>query len=99
MRLKLNEVEITQPSGLSKFKDQGIDAVLVVRAAGGYDRQPQSATARMSSTENGVLIAGVTWQNGFAGEAGSVVDRVMRKGLTQAATEIANELAARVAPS
>ena len=53
----------------------------------------------MTSTENGALIAGVTWQNGFGGQAGSVVDRVMRKGLSQAASEIANELAAQVAPS
>ena len=57
------------------------------------------ASVRMTSTESGALIAGVTWQNGFGGEAGSVVDRVMRKGLSQAAAEIANQLAAQVAPS
>lgn len=99
VRLTLKEIEITQPAGLSKFRSQGIDAVLVVRAAAGNDRQPQSASARMSSTENGALIAGVTWQNGFGGESGSIADRVMRKGLTQAATEIANALAARIAPA
>lgn len=97
VRLKLREVEIVLPAGLSRLKGEGIDALLVVRAVG-YDQQPQSASARMNSTDNGVLIAGVTWQNGFGGQAGSVADRVMRKGLTQAAAEIANELAARVAP-
>jgi outer membrane lipopolysaccharide assembly protein LptE/RlpB len=98
VRLRLKEIEITQIAGLSRFKSQGIDAVLVVRAVG-YDQQPQSASVRMTSTESGALIAGVTWQNGFGGEAGSVVDRVMRKGLSQAAAEIANQLAAQVAPS
>ena len=53
----------------------------------------------MTSTENGAVIAGVTWQNGFGGQAGSAVDRVMRKGRSQAASEIANELAAQAAPS
>jgi hypothetical protein len=68
VRLNLNEVEITQPQGLSKLRGQGVDAVLVVRGAGGYDQQPQSASARMSSTENGTLLAGVTWQNGLGGK-------------------------------
>jgi hypothetical protein len=96
VRLNLNEVEIAKPEGLAKLKDQGIDAYLVVRAAGGYDQQPQSASSRMNSTHNGQLLAGVTWQNGFGGQAGSVVDRVMRKGLSEAAIEIANALAERV---
>jgi hypothetical protein len=96
VRLNLNEVEITRPEGLAKFRGQGVDAMLVVRGAGGYDDQPQSASARMTSTTNGVLIAGVTWQNGFGGQAGSMADRVMRKGLSQAAAEIASELSARV---
>ena len=47
IRLNLNEVEITRPEGLAKLKDQGIDAFLVVRGGGGYDQQPQSASARM----------------------------------------------------
>lgn len=91
-RLNLNEVEIARPEGLSKLRDQGIDALLVVRAAGGYDEHPQSATARVSSTYTGRLIAGVSWQNGWGGQAGSIADRVMRKGLTQAAQEIAEAI-------
>jgi len=96
IRLNLNEVEITRPEGLAKLKDQGIDAFLVVRGGGGYDEQPQSASARMNSTHNGQVLAGVTWQNGFGGAAGSPADRVMRKGLTEAAAEIATALAERV---
>jgi hypothetical protein len=60
IRLNLNEVEIARPEGLAKFKGQGIDAVLVVRGAGGYDDQPQSASARMTSTMGGHLLAGTT---------------------------------------
>jgi hypothetical protein len=36
VRLNLDELEITRPTGLAKFKSQGIDALLVVRGAGGY---------------------------------------------------------------
>jgi len=96
VRLNLNEIEITRPEGLAKIRDQGIEAVLIVRAVGGYDQQPQSATARMTSTTDGRVLAGVTWQNGFGGQAGSMADRVMRQGLTGAATEIADNLATRV---
>ena len=96
VRLNLNEIEITRPEGLAKLKDQGIDAFLIVRGGGGYDENPQSASARMNSTHNGQILAGVTWQNGFGGAAGSPADRVMRKGLTEAASEIAAALAQRV---
>ena len=96
IRLNLNEVEITKPEGLNKLKGEGIDAILVVRAAGGQDDNPQSASARMNSTQNGQVLAGVTWQNGFGGQAGSMADRVMRKGLADAAAEIATSLVARV---
>jgi hypothetical protein len=96
VRLNLNEIEITRPEGLAKLKEQGIDAFLTVRGAGGYDQQLQSASARMTSTHNGKLLAGVTWQNGYGGRAGSPADRVMRKGLSEAATEIAVALSERV---
>lgn len=96
VRMNLNEVQINQPESLAKFRNQGIDAILVVRAAGGYDQQPQSASARMSSTQTGQILAGVTWQNGFGGMSGSPADRIMRKGLADAAAEIAAALASRI---
>jgi hypothetical protein len=96
VRLNMNELEVSQPQGLAKLRGQGIDAVLMVRAAGSYDGQPQSASARMTSTNDGRLIAGTTWQNGFGGQAGSIADRVMRQGLSQAANQIANEITARI---
>jgi hypothetical protein len=93
VRLNLNEIDIARPEGLAKLRDQGIDALLTVRAAGGYDEQPQSATARVSSTHTGRVVAGIIWQNGWGGQAGSIADRTMRKGLAQAAKEIADALA------
>jgi hypothetical protein len=96
VRLNLNEVEIATPVGLAKFKEQGIDAFLSVRSAGGYDEQPQSASARLNSTATGQILSGVTWQNGWGGEAGSMADRVMRKGLAQSAKEIVDGLAANL---
>ena len=92
VRLNMNEVEVQRPENLSKFRAQGIDAFLSVRASGSYDGQPQGASARVVSTDNGRLLAGVTWQNAWGGMAGSIADRTMRKGLNEAAVEIANAL-------
>jgi hypothetical protein len=92
VRLNLNEVEITRPEGLAKLRDEGIDAFLTVRAVGGYDQQPQSASARVNSTHTGRVLAGISWQNGWGGQAGSMADRTMRKGLAEAAAEIADAL-------
>lgn len=93
VRLNLNEVEITRPEGLVKLREQGIDAFLTVRAAAGYDQQPTSASARINSTHTGRVLAGITWQNGWGGQEGSIADRQHRKGLVEAATEIADALA------
>ncbi len=97
-RLNINEIEISTPTGLQKLKEQGVDAYLTVRAAGGYDEQPQSASARINSTDTGQIVAGVSWQNGWGGQAGSIVDRTMRKGLAEAAKEIAEALVKSIKP-
>ncbi len=97
-RLNLNEVEISTPVGLEKLKAQGVDAYLTVRAAGGYDQQVQSASARVNSTDTGEVVAGITWQNGWGGKAGSMADRTMRMGLAEAAAEIADALVKSLGP-
>ena len=38
------------------------------------------------------VIAGVAWQNGWGGMAGSIADRTMRQGLADAAKQIADAL-------
>ena len=67
-----------------------------MRGAASYDGRPQSASVRVNSTYDGTIIAGLSWQNGWGGVAGSMADRTMRKDLTQAATEIAEELTKRL---
>lgn len=97
-RLNLNEIQISTPVGLEKLKTQGVDAYLSVRAVGAYDQQIQSASDHVNSTATGQVIAGITWQNGWGGQAGSIADRTMRKGLSEAAAEIAEALAKSLEP-
>jgi len=89
----MDEFEVATPQGLEKLQKKGIDAYLTVKGASAYDGQVQSASARASSTHTGRIIAGVSWQNGWGGRAGSIADRTMRKGLAEAAKEIADALA------
>ena len=91
-RSNLDEVEIALPAGQQEFAKEGIDALLTVSAVGGYDQEPQSASARVQSTKTGQLLTGVTWENGWGGKAGSIADRTMREGLTDAAKEIGTAL-------
>ena len=92
VRLNLNEGEVTAPKSLKAFSKEGIDAVVVVSAVGGYDQMPQSASVQIINTRTFNIVAGLNWQNGFAGQQGSIADRLMRKGLTRAASEIADGL-------
>ena len=95
-RVNLTEFDVTRPESIRQLRDQGVDAVLAVRAIGAYDQQPQSASARITSTTTGQLISAVAWQNGWAGMAGSMADRTMRSGLLDAASEIARGVAANI---
>lgn len=92
VRLNIDEIEISTPQGLKKLKEKGIDAYLTVKGSGAYDSQIQNASARISSTHTGRIIAGISWQNGWGGRAGSIADRAMRKGLAEVAQEIASSL-------
>lgn len=73
-RLNLNEFDVSMPAGLAQLRAHGIDAVLVVRSVGGCDQRPESASARLQSTADGMLISGANWQNGRAGAQGSIAD-------------------------
>ena len=92
LRLNLNEGEVTAAKSLKAFSKEGVDAVIVVSAVGGYDQMPQSASVQIINTSTFDIMAGLNWQNGFAGQQGSIADRLMRKGLTKAAKEIVNGL-------
>ncbi len=95
-RLNLDEFELTQPQSLSKLKGKNIDAYLSVKAAAGRDGRPQSASTRLNSTTDGKILAGVSWQNGWGGQEGSMADRTMRKDLAGAAAEITRSLIQRI---
>ena len=92
LQLDIPEYELVQPQRLSALKEKGIDAYLIIRSEMGYDSNPQNAVARLHSTHTGGIIVGITWQNGHGGQAGSLADRSMRKGLVDAAAEIAQAL-------
>jgi len=80
---------------LAQLKAQGVDAVLSVRASAGADDQPQAASAQISSTSDGQVLAKVTWQNGWGGWRGSKASpagRIMHKNVSQAAREITDGL-------
>lgn len=97
-RLNLTELEILRPESLSSLRSSGIGAVLSARSVAGYDGRPQSASVRVSSTSTGQILAGVTWQNGRGGAVGSPADSMMRSDLSEAASEVAEELAKRLRP-
>ena len=95
-RVGLQTFEVTTKEGFTILRENGIDAVLVVKSVAATDGTPESASVRLTDTENGNIIVGITWQNGYGGMRGSVADRTMRKNLSQAANEIAKELVRRL---
>ena len=92
IRLNMNEIELADPRNLEVLSEQGIDAVITVKATVAFDGKPQSASVRVSSTSTGEVLAGLSWQNGWGGDAGSILDRSMRKDIAEAAKEIIDRL-------
>lgn len=92
LRLNLSEIEMYNPSNLKLLKDKGIDSYLIVKCVSGRDDLPQSASVRLNKTSTGELLAGVSWENGWGGQSGSISDRVMRKNVSSAAAEIVANL-------
>lgn len=93
IRHNMTELQFSQPQNLKLIKEEGIDAILMVKSVAGYDQKPQSATVRLNSTDDwGKIIAGVSWKNGWGGRPGSIADRSMRKDIPGAAEEIVQAL-------
>jgi len=93
LRYNLDEAEVMRPEAISTFAEEGIDALLVVRTVAGYDDQPESVTIRVISTRTGQVIGALTWQTGHGGVRGSMLDRMKRKGMVDAARQIGKALA------
>jgi hypothetical protein len=92
LRNNLTEIELIEPSNISKLATQGIDSVLLAKTISGYDNRPQSASVKLLSTQSGVIIAGATWQNGRGGAQGSPADQGARVDMVDAARQIADAL-------
>ena len=63
---------------MARFKEHGIDAVLVAQKTDGNDGLPQTVQIRLHRTESVVDMGGVDWQNSW-----------IRRGLLESAQEIA----------
>jgi len=98
-RAGLKEFEITSTQGMEALRTRGIDAVLTAKSVAAADGTPESASVRVTDTSAGRVIAGIVWQNGWGGQRGSIADRVMRKNLSEAASEIADEIVKRLRPT
>ena len=97
-RAGLTEFQVLSPEGYDALKSAGIDALLIVKAVMAADGTPESASVRITSMHTQQVIAGLSWQNGWGGQRGSIADRTMRKNLAGAATQIADTLAKRIRP-
>lgn len=95
-RSGLQEHELTSSKGFAALRESGIDAVLSAKSVAAADGTPESASVRIMSTQTGEIIAGITWQNGSAGQRGSIADRTVRKNLSAAARDIAAEIMKRI---
>jgi hypothetical protein len=95
-RVGLREFELTSAQGYAALREAGIEAVLAAKSVDAADGTPESASVRITSTTSGEIIAGITWQNGWGGQSGSIADRIMRKNLSEAASEIAGEIMKRI---
>lgn len=95
-RAGLQEFEMTSVKGFAALSESGVQAVLVAKSVDSDDGTPESASVRITLTESGNTIAGITWQNGWGGQRGSIADRSMRKNLSEAAREISKEIMKRI---
>ncbi len=95
-RLGIDDYQINSPEGLEGLRNGGVDALLIVKTMIGWDGKPQIVTARLINTHTSEVITGLSWENGWGGDFGSVADRTMRKGASEAARQISASLLYRI---
>jgi hypothetical protein len=78
--------------GLEDLRAKGIEAVLFIDETGSGEDVPEGATVRVTDTESGQFIAGMTWarRSGIGGW--------QRKSLADASEEIADALLQKMKP-
>jgi hypothetical protein len=91
----LKESELFTPKGYATFRAEGIEVIIISKAVS-VGSTPESANVKAFETISGNLIAGITWQNAWGGQRGSVADRTMRKNISEAAQDITRELSSRL---
>ena len=91
-----SQIQVATAASYGALRAAGVDALLQVDAVMSADGTPESASVRLVSTSGGTLVAGLVWQNGWGGMAGSMADRTMRKNLATAASQIAADLMKRM---
>ncbi len=92
----IDEFHINSPEGLEELRNRGVDALLIVKTMIGWDGKPQMVSARLINTHTSEVITGLSWENGWGGNFGSIADRTMRKSVPEAARQISASLLNRI---
>jgi hypothetical protein len=97
----VNPADVLTPPGLATLRNGGIDAVLSVTSVGSPigGSGMRNVAVTVNSTRTSGMIGGINWKNSWGGMPGSPADMVMRKGLNEAALEIAEALAKQLGPA
>src|SRR5262245_53387702 len=73
--------DLLSPEVMARFKEHGIDAVLVVQKTDGNDGLPQTVHIRLHRTGSGTELGGIDWKNSW-----------VRRGTLESAQEIATAM-------
>lgn len=85
---------------LARLRAQGVDAVVLLESASGYDSLPLQVSARLQACATGALWSDLSWRNGEgAGRVGTFIDRAVRVDLAVAADQIAAALIQPLQPA
>lgn len=87
--------DMLAPRGLAALGKESVDAVLSVSATGSSfgGSWMRQVKVKVTSTSTSRMIGEVDWTNSWGGMPGSPANAIMRKGLAEAAQEIAEALA------
>jgi hypothetical protein len=77
--------DLLSPEVMARFKEHGIDAVLVVQKTDGSDGLPQTVQIRLHPTESVTDVGGIDWKNSW-----------IRRGTLESAQEIAAAMSQEV---
>jgi hypothetical protein len=85
MLMQRTQDDLFNPEVMARFKEHGIDAVLVVQKTDGKDGLPQTVQIRLHSTEPVADVGGIDWTNSW-----------IRRGMLESAQEIAAAMSQEV---